>query len=496
MESKLFLNIQQFFERIDKINEYIYEASMEKMGWADDYILDTITNDLFDFILYLSTDELYIKDINVYEKMFLKNICEIFKLYNIEMQNNEYNFDLFLKINIDAYNSWFKDSEIAREIKLPLSYQERSDTIPISLQQIRCYDQKYNNQNSILYCAYYYDIYNMIGENYLLSSNNINKERKNKLKYFLKHIDDLTFAGLKLSEIINKNNNLPDNNQVSQQEEVTLKNIDEALKELNELIGLKRVKDEVNTVINLIKIKKLRNDKGLSQTPMSLHLVFSGNPGTGKTTVARILGDIYRNIGVLSKGQLIETDRSGLVAGYVGQTAIKTQEIVQKALGGILFIDEAYTLSSNESGNDFGKEAIDTLLKLMEDNRNDLVVIVAGYSEPMEKFLKSNPGIESRFNTFIHFEDYNFAELHKIFASFCKKYNYTVENEAEKLLLQYFQSMEMNKNENFANAREVRNIFENIIKNQANRLANETNISDKMLLEITIEDLFGIIIKR
>jgi SpoVK/Ycf46/Vps4 family AAA+-type ATPase len=252
----------------------------------------------------------------------------------------------------------------------------------------------------------------------------------------------------------------------------------------------------VNTIITLIKIKTLRDDKGLTQTPMSLHLVFSGNPGTGKTTVARILGDIYRNIGVLSKGQLIETDRSGLVAGYVGQTAIKTQEIVQKAIGGILFIDEAYALSSNDSDNDFGKEAIDTLLKLMEDNRNDLVVIVAGYSEPMNKFLKSNPGLESRFNTFIHFEDYNFAELHKIFVSFCKKYNYTVENEAEKLLLQYFQSMEMNKKENFANAREVRNIFENIIKNQANRIVYETNISDKMLLEITIEDLFGIIIKK
>jgi SpoVK/Ycf46/Vps4 family AAA+-type ATPase len=229
---------------------------------------------------------------------------------------------------------------------------------------------------------------------------------------------------------------------------------------------------------------------------MSLHLVFSGNPGTGKTTVARIVGDIYRNIGILSKGHLIETDRSGLVAGYVGQTAIKTQEIVQKALGGILFIDEAYTLSNNDSDNDFGKEAIDTLLKLMEEHRNDLIVIVAGYSEPINRFLKSNPGLESRFNTFIHFDDYNFSELHKIFANFCKKYNYTVENEAEKMLLQYFQSMEMSKNENFANAREVRNIFENIIKNQANRLANVTNISNKILLEITIEDLFGIIIKK
>ncbi len=259
------------------------------------------------------------------------------------------------------------------------------------------------------------------------------------------------------------------------------------MEELNELVGLKTVKHDVEELIGLAKVRKMREEKGMKAVPMSLHLVFSGNPGTGKTTVARILGKLYNEIGILSTGQMIETDRSGLVAGYVGQTAIKTQKKIQEAMGGILFIDEAYML--NQKDENFGQEAIDTILKAMEDHRDEFIVIVAGYTQLMKEFVESNPGLKSRFNKFFEFPDYTNEELQEIFELQCKKYQYKLTEEADKAVREEIIRLEEAKGENFANAREVRNLFEKIIANQAARVSTLEDVDEETLSTITIDDL-------
>ena len=269
--------------------------------------------------------------------------------------------------------------------------------------------------------------------------------------------------------------------------------IDDPIKKLNGLIGLANVKKDAAAMINLIETQKRRTAQGLATAEMSYHIIFDGNPGTGKTTVARIIAQIYKNLGIVSKGHLVETDRSGLVAGYVGQTALKVQEVVAKALGGVLFIDEAYTLSG-KSGSDYGQEAIDTLLKLMEDHRDDLVVIVAGYPKLMDEFLASNPGLRSRFNKRFHFDDYTGEELQEIFVSICRNNGYSLSPQAKYVSEVYFDQLaEGVKNTSrvayFGNARETRNFFEKTVANQANRMAELLNPSKSTLERIELVDL-------
>ena len=259
------------------------------------------------------------------------------------------------------------------------------------------------------------------------------------------------------------------------------------LAELKSLIGLERVKQDVDSLRNLIKIQAMRKQQGLPNTSVSYHCVFSGNPGTGKTTVARVVAGIYKELGILKKGHLVEVDRSKLVGEYVGQTAPKTNKVIDEALDGVLFIDEAYSLVGE--GSDYGAEAIATLLKLMEDDRDRLVVILAGYTNEIKEFIDSNPGLQSRFNRYIQFDDYSTEELTEIFKRNLRKSRYKIKRDAFEKLQSVIGCAVASRDKNFGNARYVRNLFEKVVQNQANRLARMESIDNDELSIITREDI-------
>ena len=298
-------------------------------------------------------------------------------------------------------------------------------------------------------------------------------------------IEELRFKIKDRAETISEN----DSSQTESNGNKSVKSVEEILKEIDNLIGLDNIKHDVRSLVNSLQVNQMRRSAGLPDVNVSKHMVFYGNPGTGKTTIARMLGELFRLLGVLTKGQFIETDRSGLVGGYLGQTALKTREVLESALGGILFVDEAYSLLSSENKDQYGQEAIDTILKFMEDHRDDFVLIVAGYENLMSNFLQSNPGLKSRFNKYFNFKDYSPDQLLAIFLTFSNESNYILSEDAVSHLRDVILELDRKKREHFGNGRTIRNLFEKSIANQANRIMSQGKSRKEDLICLSREDI-------
>ena len=417
--------------------------------------------------------------------MFWKNFdvdVELFKEALNEIYTKESNRIIFTSEEVDETRRFLEENEV--QIKVPKFFEE---IVSFDKENNTNYSRAFASGMQLIFLQFTlidaevtFEEARLVTQYYQLLTDVCDS---NKIKAFKADFDPFSYVtknGTSSKTAETKKNS-------TNKKTATNKN-KSAMEALNELIGLSKVKNEITNISNFEKIQALRKSQELPTAPVSYHLVFTGNPGTGKTTVARLVAQIYKELGVLSNGQLVEADSSDLVAGYVGQTAIKTHDLIQKAKGGVLFIDEAYTLVDNDLQG-YGQEAIDTLLKEMEDYRDDLVVIVAGYNDLMQNFIESNPGLKSRFNRYIQFDDYNSEEMYNIFELLCKSNKYKINEEAKNELKEYFQYLYDNREKDFGNGRAVRNHFENIITKQANRISNITNLTTKQLMEITLEDV-------
>lgn len=389
------------------------------------------------------------------KQVILNNIAgfiDIISLDHVDLRMDYFNKE-FLgskeKMNVVSVHSWFSDFEAL-------------NLMPIT---------------KALYAQFVYEL----GRYYLFNKN----DKKDIVKdHFIQYIKLLDIKQEEKPLVVDKVKEEVVKDEIEMESRESLEDLQ---KQLDSMIGLDGVKQQVHSIINELKIDALRKSKGLKVSNTSKHLVFKGNPGTGKTTIARLLSKIYKELGILENGHLVEVDRGDLVAGYVGQTALKTKEKIDEAMRGILFIDEAYTLAKGE--NDFGQEVIDTLLKAMEDHRDEFIVIVAGYDEPMESFLQSNPGLKSRFNEYIHFDDYSEEELFMIFGLLCEQNDFRMDLEAQDTLKSYLNELCNHKPDNFANGRAMRNLFDKSKKAHSNRLASLNEISDKDLITFKKDDL-------
>lgn len=456
MGADLYGQIEQCYEMADAINKAGIAVSEQLK------LREIVRYEFLKYLLFLSENE---DGFGPLEMKFIKNYLD-FSVNEKDIKR--------LKVSENIFPQNF-----LREIPVGVKYFILGDAGG------RMILDKYRNQKAATLC----ETYAQLGRAFISCNDVVTDSEINLLTDYLALLDKaLKEYGL----YTKKASMIPIMPGKAQQSTEKKEDVDELIARLNSLTGLRAVKEDVNSMINMIKVQKLREEKGLKPMDINRHLVFSGNPGTGKTTVARMLAGIYSGLGILSKGHLVEVDRSGLVGGFVGQTATKTQSVIDSALGGVLFIDEAYTLNVGKGDNDFGQEAVDTLLKGMEDNRDNLIVIVAGYPNLMAEFLESNPGLKSRFSNFIYFEDYTPGELITILESMLKAQDYSLTDGAKEYATTFFEERCEHKDNSFANARDVRNFMEKAVAAQASRIVKKRDITVEQLSLIEKEDLENI----